>query len=194
MFGGKYPVTDRDVHRNAFEDAFGLESSMNAWAKVGAAPCTRACLNDKQVRRELNESTSEDKTTYLMLKFNEINELSTYNLTAASYNGSLLKVRCNKIPANRTMTVPHSKERIALLAVASTHGAKFNATMSQHITGDDMFCAAEVAVWDNQIKVLEEKKAGTLKRAKIELSGKEICVLNKPVATLRDPELANLIE
>ena len=92
------------------------------------------------------------------------------------------------------MTVPHSKERIALLAVASTHSAKFNATMSQHVTGDDMFCAAEVAVWDNQIKVLEEKKAGTLKRAKIEEAGKEIFALNKPVATLRGPELTKLIE
>ena len=30
VFGGKDPVTDMDVHRNAFEDAFGLESNLNA--------------------------------------------------------------------------------------------------------------------------------------------------------------------
>ena len=53
--------------------------------------------------------------------------------------------------------MPHSKEQFALLATASTHGAKFNATMGQHVTGDDMFCAAEVAVWDDRIKILEEQ-------------------------------------
>ena len=49
VFGGKDLVTDMDMHRNAFEDAFGLESNLNNWAKVGAAPCTRACLQGKQV-------------------------------------------------------------------------------------------------------------------------------------------------
>ena len=63
-----------------------------------------------------------------------------------------------------------------------------------NMSGDDMFCAAEVAVWDDQIKVYEEKKVGTLKRAKIEEAGKEIFALHKPVATLRDPELVKLIE
>ena len=40
VFGGKDPVMDMDVHRNAFEDAFGLESNLNTWGKVGTAPCT----------------------------------------------------------------------------------------------------------------------------------------------------------
>ena len=135
VFGGKDPVTDMDVHRNAFEDAFGLESNLNAWAKVGTVPCTRACLHNKQVQRELNDSTLEDETTYLMLKLDKANELSTYNLTAAGYNGSLLKVRCKIIPTTRTMTMPHSKGRILFLAVVSKHGAKFNATMVQHVRG-----------------------------------------------------------
>ena len=183
-----------DVNKNAFEDAFGTESNLNAWAKVGAAPCTRACLQDKQVRRELNDSTSEDETTLLMLKLDEANELAVYNLTVAGYNASLLKAQCHKIPAKQKLTVPHSKERIALLAAASTHGAKFNATMGDHVTGDDMFRAAEVAVWDRRINVLEVKKAAGLKRRKVEEAGKAIFALNKPVATMKDSELAKLIE
>ena len=63
-----------------------------------------------------------------------------------------------------------------------------------NMSGDDMFCAAEVAVWDDQINVLEEKKAGSLKQAKIEEAGKEIFALHKPVATIQDPELVKLIK
>ena len=41
VFGGNDTELKKAVDRNAFEDAFNKESYLDAWAKVGADPCTR---------------------------------------------------------------------------------------------------------------------------------------------------------
>ena len=52
----------------------------------------------------------------------------------------------------KLVTVRHSRERIELLAKASTHGAKFCATHGEHLTLDDMFKACEVRVMESEVK------------------------------------------
>ena len=58
----------------------------------------------------------------LMDKLNEANNLSTFDLTVAGYHSRLLKVQCEKAADLLPTTVPHTKERIELLAKASRHG------------------------------------------------------------------------
>ena len=62
VFGGTYPESKKAVARNAFEDVLNKESCIDAWAKVGEAPCTIECLKDDQVRRTLWEATEVRKT------------------------------------------------------------------------------------------------------------------------------------
>ena len=76
----------------------------------------------------------------------------------AGYQGRLLKVQCEKAADLLPTTVPHTKERIELLAKASRHGSHFLTTGGTRVMVDDFFCAAEVPVWDTKIKVMEVRK------------------------------------
>jgi hypothetical protein len=54
VFGG----TDKDTGlelESAFEIGFSKKNCLASWEKVGAAPLTRKCLNDPQVRKSLDE-------------------------------------------------------------------------------------------------------------------------------------------
>ena len=114
--------------------------------KVGAAPCTRECLNDYHVRRTLCDAGPQDEKNLLMEKLNDDNDLSTFNLTVAGYQGILSKVLCEKAADLLPITVPHTKERIEIIAKAGSHGKKFFATGGTHVTSDEFFCAADVPV------------------------------------------------
>ena len=70
----------------------------------------------------------------------------------------MLKVQCEKAADLLPVTVPRTKERIELLEKSSSHGKKFFATGDTHVTTDNFFYAAEVPVWDANIKVVEVRK------------------------------------
>ena len=107
-----------------------------------------------------------------MEKLNEANDLSKFNFTVAGYQGILLKVQCEKATDLLPIAVSHMKERIELLAKASSHGQKCFATGVTHITADDFFCAAEVHIWDANIKVVEVKKTDCVQLEKVSEEGK----------------------
>ena len=193
VFGGTDPETNHSISRNAFQDAFNVSSNLNAWAKFCAAPCTRACLFDPQVRRTLHDSGPDDETSHLMLKLNKANEMATFTLSQAGYCGNHLKVQCVKETVLLPITEPHSKERIELMAKASSHGQKFLSTGGQHVTSDDFFKAAAVAEWDAKIKALEVRKTACARHNIIVEEGREILVLAKPIGTLTKTELAKLL-
>ena len=50
IFGGVDPDTEYFVKTSAFEVEFSRAHCKNAWAKIGAAPLTMACLKDTKVR------------------------------------------------------------------------------------------------------------------------------------------------
>ena len=60
IFGhGRDPESGVWIEEGAFEKGFNREQCLKAWAKVGAAPLTMACLHHKQVRRELGDSDDD---------------------------------------------------------------------------------------------------------------------------------------
>ena len=190
-FGGLDEVTGKLVPKNAFQEAFCSCACLKAWAKIGAAPLTRACLSDTQVRRTIGDA--QDETNQVMRELNRANAVATFTLTMRSYRGDLLSARCIEEEMARPITEAHSLERLELLAKASSHGAKFFATGGGHATTDDFFRAIEIPVWNAAIKVLVDRKADLALAEKIEQEGQAILRLEKPVSQLRDPELATLL-
>ena len=71
--------------KNAFQEAFLRNSCLKAWAKIGAAPLTRACLSNTQVCCTIGDA--EDKTNLVMRKLNQASTLATFSLTMWSYRG-----------------------------------------------------------------------------------------------------------
>ncbi len=53
VFGGEDPETGCVVE-SAFQAGFAHTQNLRAWAKVGAVPLTRACLQNSKVRRSKN--------------------------------------------------------------------------------------------------------------------------------------------
>ena len=92
VFGGVDPVTKINVERNAFEEGFNKDACLDAWAKIGAAPCTRKCLEDKQVRRTIGDA--DDEKNHLMRMLDEANLWATHTLTMKGFRGDLLEAKC----------------------------------------------------------------------------------------------------
>ena len=136
VFGG----VDKDMGlelESAFNLGFSRENCLASWEKVGAAPLTCKCLNDPQVRKSLNK----DKDYALLVSsIQEANEYACYALTEGGYDGSALQALDIIKPTEtepRKFTERNSKERIALLARANTHGKKFFVTGGSHVCSDD---------------------------------------------------------
>ena len=85
-------MTNINVENNAFQDCFSVVVCLAAWQKVGAAPLTRKCLEDKQVRRTIGDA--EDEMNELMHAMNATNEWATYTLTMRGFRGDLLEAQC----------------------------------------------------------------------------------------------------
>ena len=91
------------------------------------------------------------------------------------------------------VTVRHSKERIELLAKASSHGEKFFATGGEHVTSDDAFKAAEIVYRTKRVKDLEKEKKERIADEETEKAALNILELEKPVAKLVGTQLKVLL-
>ena len=129
---------------------------MSTWKKVGTAPLTQNCLEDKSVRRELGDNA--DDTNDLMAATQEANDTSCALLTLHGYAVETLQAQIKRVPKARPITAPHSLERIILLSKAKSHGEKFTATGGSHLTSDDFFKSMEVPVREKEVKELEQDK------------------------------------
>ena len=89
--GGEYDKTDFVITESAFDVGFSNEQCLNAWAKVGAAPMSRACLTGSKVKRELGDGDVDTNTS--MMEVQDANDLAVYNLTGAGYCGDILKAK-----------------------------------------------------------------------------------------------------
>ena len=192
IFGGVDPETGREVVCiDAFAFGFSVVRNLDAWSKIGAAPLTMACLSDSKVRREIGDA--EDDTNLLMIALQQANDLASQTLTMWGYDGDILKVEVRMMKERKLVTVRHSRERIELLAKASTHGAKFCATHGEHLTSDDMFKACEVPVMEAEVKRMVQMKELRLLWQKNEEEAKQLLVVGKALANYLAPELGTLL-
>ena len=57
----------------------------------------------------LCDAGTQDEKNILIEKLNEANDMSTFNLNVAGYQGRLFKVQCEKAADLLPITVPHTK-------------------------------------------------------------------------------------
>ena len=86
VFGGVDEDTKVELP-SAFEIGFSRKRCIDSWAKIGAAPLTRKCLNEPQVRKSID---IDDDYAVLVNSVQEANDYSVYALTKAGYDGSAL--------------------------------------------------------------------------------------------------------
>ena len=97
-------------------------NSVLTCGKIGAAPLTRKCLGDSQVRKSID---MDKEYALLVNAVQEANEYTVYALTEGGYNGLMLQSLVLIWPVERrmmTITERMSKEWVELLATANTHG------------------------------------------------------------------------
>jgi hypothetical protein len=157
VFGGVDPVSGEVAPRNAFEEGFSQEQCLKAWAKVGAAPLTRACLQDPKVSRTLGDSDDEFQLKLKLIQ--DLNRESVAALIAKGWAGHHLEGFLKPMKSVRPVSQPHSKERLELLAKASKAGQRFHATGGDHACSDDIFLAQALRDRRDQKEKLLKVKA-----------------------------------
>ena len=194
VFGGIDPETGLELTEaeSAFEVAFSIAACVRAWEKVGAAPLTRKCLEDKKVRRELGDA--EDDQNAIMAALEEANHTAVEFLNRRGYQGDKMKLIVNRVPKKKPVTAPHTVARQLLLSKASTHGAKFHATGGSHVTSHDMFKALEIPLVQKKIKAMSDDKNSRLAAEDIEKEARGVLAQAKGPETFSGPELTILMK
>ena len=136
VFGGEDPETGCVVE-SAFQEGFAHLQNLRAWAKVGAVPLTRACLQHSKVRRSIGDGNDEQQAMALLIQ--EHNKLACMALTMAGYNGDVMKLMLKPAASTRVVTVAHLQDRVELLSQVKTHGNIYAATGGDHLTSNDIF-------------------------------------------------------
>ena len=195
VFGGTDPETNLSHYRNSFEEAFSVDRCIAVWEKVGAVPCTRACLQDPKVRREHGDVDDEtDQMQLVMAEMQQANDTATSLLIHRGYRGDLLQAKLNQQKERAPLTVPLSEERQRALANAKTHGAVFAATGGMHFTHDDMFLAAEIEPTKKAIRELEKVKKKKQSDKVVKENAMAILASGKPIANLLVSEVEMLLK
>ena len=125
VFGGEDPETGCVVG-SAFQEGFSIPQNLNAWAKVGVVPLTRACLQNPKVCRSIGNGTDKQQATALLIQ--EHNAMACAALTLAGCNGDVMKLDLKPAASTRVITIAHSQARINLLSQAKSHGNIYAAT------------------------------------------------------------------
>ncbi len=94
VFGGQDPASGFHVADSAFDAGFNMDQNLKSWAKVGAAPVTRKCLESNQVCREFGDGDGEHDQ--VMLHIQSQNDMCTYFLTQRGFDGDQLKAKVSK--------------------------------------------------------------------------------------------------
>jgi hypothetical protein len=95
VVGGEDPDTKLELP-SAFEMGFSREACKASWTKVGAAPLTRACLNDPKVRKSIGDG--DDEYAQLLRTIQEANDYAVFALSEAGYDGSALQALLKAVP------------------------------------------------------------------------------------------------
>jgi hypothetical protein len=179
VFGRVNPNTSLNLEL-AFEIGFSRQPCLDLWERIGAAPLTRKCLGDPQVRQSIDINK---EYALLLNSVQEANEYAVYLLTEASYNGSALQALVSIWPPDPwigPITEWLSWEWIELLAHANTHGKKFFATGGSHVCSDDFFKAQALLAREEEIA--EKMKLKKSLQQKVELHKKGMAILVEKAA------------
>ena len=144
------------------------------------------------MRREIGDA--DDDMNRFMLEIQQANDLSVKFLNDLGYKGDLLKAKIRRVPKARPLTVPNSRARQERIAEAASHGARFLATGGDHVTSDDAFKAAEIAVQKRKIKTLDEEKETAEAFAETLTLGLEVMNSGKEIDALKVPELDKILD
>ena len=175
VFGGVDDKTKLELE-SAFEVGFSRQRCLDSWEKIGAAPPTRKCLDDPQVRKSID---SDKEYALLVNSVQEANEYAVYSLTEAGYDGSALQALVTIKPTElraAPITERMSRERIELLARANTHGKKFFATGGSHVCSDDFFKAQALLAREEEISEKMKLKKSLLQKSELREKGMAIFV------------------
>ena len=186
------PISGYYVSTSPFALAFSKEQNLKAWAAVGAAPPTAACLQDKKVRREIGDA-DDDMNTF-MLEVQQANDLAVKFLKDLGYKGELLASKIKKVRVNEDVTLPNTRERQEAIANAVSHGGRFLATRGDHLTSDDAFMAAELTNRKADVAKLEADKVKRVAAARTHSEGMAVKALGKPVQQLIVKDLDKVLD
>ncbi len=140
VYGGVDPETGLVVE-SAFQAGFSRDSCQDAWDKVGAAPFTRECLQNKKVCTSLGDGSKAYQA--LLLNIQQSNDIAVHTLTSSGYKGEVLQATICEYPKTEFITEEHGADRLELSAKANTSGKLFSVNLAGHLTADDIFLAAE---------------------------------------------------
>ena len=162
VFGGTDPETNYVLEENAFQEGFSVEACLSAWAKVGAAPLTKACLSDPKVRKSVGDG--DDEFDQHIKLISDANIISTYTLNECGYNGSAFKGVIVPVKKPKIITEENTLERRQALKDALSQSEKFSKTGGYHMTCDDIFISTEMGHRTKSKKALTIEKARRLRQ------------------------------
>ncbi|KAL3799523.1 hypothetical protein ACHAW5_010291 [Stephanodiscus triporus] len=102
------------------------------------------------------------------------NDISTHTLTSAGYKGSVFVATINEYPKTNEITEEHGKDRLDLMARASTCGKMFSVNLSGHLTCDDVFLVTEKTVREREKKRLTIEKTKRERMMRVEAKAKHV--------------------
>jgi hypothetical protein len=149
LFGGEVQCGDDTVVlSNALEESFARDKVLKGWAKVGAGPLTRACLNSKKVRHNIvvtndgEVNTFADPSSGCFLAWEDENKAAIAKLVRAGFAKAPLlegKVQQRNVDlALSRVTVPNTLERQIEIVDAKCASDFFLAGVT-HLRHDDHF-------------------------------------------------------
>ncbi len=129
----------------------------------------RACLNDKQVMKEVGEGKATDE---VFAAIQMVNDLTIHALSVVRCDAQWLQTMLEKKSDKDTKSicVPNTAPRQEQLALAHGHGRRFHASNGMHITDNDTFIAFEILEHKEKRAEAEKDKKRQQRQQLIEIN------------------------
>ena len=79
----------------------------------------------------------------------------------------MLKAQLKAVEGPKIIIWPHTKERVELMANATTHGSKWMVTGDSHLMTKDFFISVKVPHRKNKIKAMEMNKSDQITKVSL---------------------------
>jgi hypothetical protein len=158
IYGGTDIETSLIV-QSAFDAGFSRDACRNAWDKVGAAPLTRAALENKKVQKSLGDGSAEYQAQ--LLEIQHANDTAVHSLTTDGYKGLCLQETILEYPKTEMVT-------------EETGIAERLANVAGHLTSDDMFLSGEKTWREKEKKQLTTEKNTRVRLMNIKKKAKRV--------------------
>jgi len=150
VFDKRFGWDEDVVLEHAFDKAFSVDKSKDAWSKIGISPFTRKCLEDSKVSHELvmlpdgTIDLDTDPATVPLIAGEEKNTTAVGILNAGGFQGDVFKkLATQNFTRKGPITEPNTRARQDDLASIKYAGQHFYLTNGSTVTGDDYFISEE---------------------------------------------------